>query len=108
MNNKQYLGNAFSLQMLDLSVGNTIDIIPVPEDEVKLMLDKVKKGQIISVIGHQDLANILGVPCNRISIMLNPDDILYIAQVTGGRLTEGCTKLPENYKLTFVKVKNYG
>lgn len=108
MMGKQYLGNAFSLQMLDLNYGNTIDIIPVPDDEVKLMLDKVKKGQIISVIGHQDLANILNVPCNRASIMLNPDDILYVAQVTGGRLPEGCTKLPEGFKLTFVKVKNYG
>lgn len=100
-----YLGNAFSLQMLNLNVDNKIVTIPVEDSyEIAQIVSDTRSGKIQSVIGHSDLANLLGVNANRISVKLNKYDILYVAQVTGGRLPEGCTKLPDGVKIKFVQV----
>lgn len=100
-----YLGNAFSLQMLNLNVDNNIVTTPVEDnDEIAQILSDTRSGKIQSVIGHSDLANLLGVNANRISVKLNKYDVLYVAQVTGGRLPEGCTKLPNGIKIKFVRV----
>lgn len=88
-----YIGNAFSLQMLDAfpcSVSIT-EVDSFPKDA-------------ISVVGHADTANILGVAFNRVSVTLHKGDVLYVAQVVGGRLPEGCTTLPDGYKLKFLRV----
>ena len=101
--NKTYLANAFSLQMLDLSKAISVDIVPVTKEEVAA-------SGFESVVGHQDTANVLAtllgveVPMQRVSVRLESSDILYVAQVTGGRLPEGATTLPEGVKLSFVKV----
>lgn len=92
----KYIGNAFSLQML-------------ANFPVKINIDEVSKAEAldssnISVVGHQDTANVLDVPYNRISLTLNAGDVLYVAQVIGGRLPEGCTKLPEKFKMKFLKI----
>ncbi|MBR3353533.1 DUF1874 domain-containing protein [Candidatus Saccharibacteria bacterium] len=64
----------------------------------------------VSVIGHPDTANvvsgILGRPvaCNRATIQLGDGDVLYVAQLMGGRLPEGATSLPEGFKISFRKV----
>lgn len=90
-----YLGNAFSIQMLKAF-------------PVEVTITEVTKQDIpadaISVVGHQDTANILGVAFNRVSLKLNKGDILYVAQVVGGRLPEGTTTLPEGFTLKFFKV----
>ena len=90
----EYIGNAFSLQMLDLTQVNNLKVEPVegfPEGAT-------------SVVGHQDTANVLGVPYNRVSLHLNKEDVLYVAQLVGGRLPEGATTLPEGFSFKFVKV----
>lgn len=92
----KYISNAFSLQMLN-SFPTKINIEEVLKEEA---LD----GNNISVVGHQDTANVLGVKYNRISLTLNKGDVLYVAQVIGGRLPEGCTKLPEGFKMKFLKI----
>lgn len=97
MNNKIYFGNAFSLQMVD-------------EFPVHITVSNVDRAEVygsnfISIVGHPDTANVLQVPCNRVSVKLHKGDILYVAQLMGGRLPEGATKLPEGYKFTFVKVE---
>lgn len=95
-----YLGNAFSLQMIDLSKEATINVQPISSIE----------GDFESVVGHQDtavvLSNLLGkeVAFARKSIKLLPGDVLIVAQITGGRLPEGSTTLPEGFAFTFVKV----
>lgn len=100
---KVYLGNAFSIQMLDVTVANTVNIVPVG-------IDEIASADFMSVIGHADTAavvsNILNreVPVNRISVRLEKGDILYVAQVTGGRLPEGAITLPEGFALAFLKV----
>lgn len=100
---KVYLGNAFSLQMLDTSVSNIVNIVPVT-------IGEIAGSDFVSVIGHADTANVVSnilkrdVPANRISVRLEKGDILYVAQVTGGRLPEGATTLPEGFSLAFLKV----
>jgi len=62
-----------------------------------------------SAIGHADTAavigNILGVEVamNRINVALTAETELYVAQVVGGRLPEGCTTLPEGVTIRFIR-----
>ena len=73
-------------------------------------VNEVADSEFMSVIGHQDTANvvsaILGIPVdmNRMSVKLESGDILYVAQVTGGRLPEGATTIPEGMEIKFLKV----
>lgn len=100
---KILLGNAFSLQMLDLSKKTSVEIAPVAMEEV------LASG-FESCVGHQDTANVLStllgveVPMQRVSVHLDSGDILYVAQFIGGRLPEGATTLPEGMEFAFLKV----
>ena len=101
------LANAFSLQMLDLTVGHNIRIAPLTIGEVRSLL----AGGFTSAVGHPDTASVVGdiigidVPMNRISVNLNKGMTLIVAQLTGGRLPEGATTLPEGFSIKFVKVE---
>jgi hypothetical protein len=101
-----YLSNAFSLQMLNLSQENNLTITPLKVGEVKEMLS----GTFINSIGHTDTANVLSnelgfyIDSNRINISLTNNDILIVAQLTGGRLPEGSTTLPDGFEFKFAKV----
>lgn len=90
------LCNAFSLQMLDLKEMKSGNL----HFEV---VDSFPK-DAVSAVGHPDTAAVLGVPCNRTNVHLEKGDTLFVAQLTGGRLPEGCTTLPEGFSFTFVKV----
>lgn len=98
------LANAFSLQML-----NSIE----PGEEIVLKIKGISKDDVnfdISAVGHADTAAVLSsilnkeVESNRVSITLNPEDTLNVAQVFGGRLPEGCTVLPEGTTIKFIEV----
>ena len=97
-----FLGNAFSLQMLKAFPAD-ISVAEVAPTEVP--------ADAVSVIGHPDtaavVAGILGrdIPANRVSIALEAGDVLYVAQLMGGRLPEGATTLPEGFSLKFLKVE---
>lgn len=92
-NNKvTYLLNAFSLQMI---TGHCI----IEVEDVDTLPDG-----LTSAIGHQDTANVLGVPMNRINVSLKEGDTAYVAQLVGGRLPEGATTLPEGFKFVYKKV----
>ena len=88
-----YLLNAFSLQMISEFPTNVkfeeVDTIP---------------NDLVSAIGHQDTANVLGVPMNRVNVSLSKGDVAYIAQLQGGRLPEGATTLPNGFTFKFIKV----
>ena len=96
------LTNAFSLQM----VANL--------DTSAVIVEKVSPSDVpanaISAIGHADCARICSeilnrkVDVNRTSQRLQPGDVLYVAQFTGGRLPEGATTLPEGVSLQFFRV----
>lgn len=94
MKKKTYVCNAFSLQML-----NDLDCV-VAISEVS----ELPQG-LTSAIGHADTAAVLGYPMNRVSVSLNKGDILYVAQLTGGRLPEGSTTLPEGFKFVYLRVE---
>lgn len=104
----QYIANTFSLQMISDLVkegGVNISFTEVSD------LNEIKEADAISAVGHPDTAavisNLLGkeVPANRISISLQKGDVLYVAQIIGGRLPEGCKTLPENFSMKFYKVE---
>ena len=59
---------------------------------------------LVSAIGHQDTANVLGVQMNRTNVSLASGDVAYVAQLVGGRLPEGSTTLPDGFMFKFVKV----
>jgi hypothetical protein len=88
-----YLLNAFSIQMLS-NINSVVEFREV---------EKLPNG-LESAIGHADTANVLGVPCNRINVTLNEGDTAYIAQLMGGRLPEGSTKLPDGFKFKYIEV----
>lgn len=99
----KYLGNAFSINMLD--VGRYC-IVQVKRIEMADVPHDCK-----SIIGHPATASLLtkmlgyDVPVNRESVMLKKDDELYVAQYSGPRLPEGATELPEGAQILFFRVK---
>lgn len=98
MNQNQYISNAFSLQML----GN-IEKADISVEKIDGISDEVKSSAT-SVVGHIDTANVLGVKFNRVSLTLEKGDVLYVAQLVGGRLPEGSTTLPEGFRFVWFKV----
>jgi hypothetical protein len=104
---KKYLGNAFSLQMLDISQPSMVKITPLGKEDFK----KELKGGFISAVGHADTAAVLAdeldlqVEANRIFVSLEKGDVLLVAQLTGGRLPEGTTTLPDGFSFSYLKVE---
>lgn len=98
-----YIGNAFSLQMLGSHPAYGLSILEIHKSDIEGL---IKSGNYISVVGHQDTADMLGVEYNRVSSKLNPGDTLYVAQYVGGRLEEGATTVPsadyKYYKITLI------
>ena len=96
-----YIANAFSLQMLK-EFNAQVSIEEIAPSDVP--------ADVESAIGHTDTAAVVSsildfeVSANRASISLGTDDVLYVAQLTGGRLPEGSTTLPEGFSLKFLKV----
>ena len=103
----KYLSNAFSLQMLPGVISGNWGLATVTVDKVA---PPEVPADVMSYIGHQDTAavvsDILGrnIPANRGNIALEYGDVLYVAQITGGRLPEGSTTLPEGYEIVFLRV----
>lgn len=97
-----YVSNAFSLQML--SADATIKVASASIEEVKKLLNT---NEFVSAVGHADTANVISnilnmdIANNRINVSLNKNDALIVAQVVGGRLSEGATTLPEGVKIEF-------
>src|SRR5690554_3182459 len=97
-----YLSNAFSLQMQGNYYAETSPILisEVPKDAV-------------SIVGHADVAavmsNLLGfaVPVNRVTVSLQPGDVLFVGQYCGPRLPEGATKPPQGAKISWYRVDLY-
>lgn len=104
-----YLCNAFSLQML-----RDVDMAHVTVRRVlspRIILARwIRKGVAKACIGHADTAAVIGsylgveIQVNRENIALESDDVLYVAQLQGGRLPEGATTLPEGFKFVWYVV----
>jgi len=99
-----YIGNAFSLGMVEPYLLEAVRIQPVRHGFNPVELLQERK-PAVSIVGHEDLAKVLGVPFNRQSVKLLPGDRLYVAQYYGERLPEGCTTLPLGAKIVWVCVQ---
>lgn len=103
-----FVSNAFSLQMLP--DGLQIRVTSLRKEEVARQL---QDGGWASIVGHADTAAVIGeqlgknVPHNRANVSLQDGDVLYVAQLTGGRLPEGATTLPEGFRLSWRRVDVY-
>ena len=101
-----YVANAFSLQMVHDDCRVAIKNVPSKE-----VADRLNSESWVSSMGHQDIANVasdmLGLPIryNRGNVSLKPGDILFVAQVVGGRLPEGATSLPSGYNIIWKQVE---
>jgi len=107
-----YLGNAFSLNMLDLNKDQAIiKIKKISNEEAK----KILENGFLSVIGHKELANIISklldieIPTNRATIRLTSKEKMIVCQVIGERPPEGKIltedELMNNYKIVFFLVE---
>ena len=97
---KMKILNAFSLNMIDGDAD--FSVCEIEWDEA---YNLIKKGE--SYIGHETLANVLGVPFNRSTISLEKGETALVVQYKGERLPEGATSLPDGAKLIprLVRVK---
>jgi len=79
------------------------------EEVTPEVVAKALSSGFTSAIGHADTAAVVGsllgleVVMNRINVSLTAETELYVAQVVGGRLPEGCTTLPEGVAIKFVR-----
>jgi hypothetical protein len=96
---KIYISNAFSLGMVPQKLLEKVRLVPSSEEEVGKNMPLAK-----SIVGHADTAAVLGVGFNRESVTLEAGDVLYVAQLQGGRLPEGCKTLPEGFRFEWVRV----
>ncbi len=98
-----YISNAFALSMVPDGATIRTQTVDLPSIAHKL-------GNPISVVGHKDTArvfsNLLGIEVayNRVSISITPKDTLYVGQLTGGRLPEGATTIPEGFQIKWICV----
>lgn len=105
-NNRFYLANGFSLNMLKGESGiiSWRKLTPGQASEI------VKASGAVSVVGHPDTAAILSamlgveVKVNRTTISLEPGDQLVVGQYRGPRLPEGARTLPEGAVIEFFLV----
>lgn len=99
----KYLSNAFSAGMLKSLNAN----LRLTEIAVEKVSDLYASGDYISVVGHQDTANLfseqLGIPVifNRATVKLDAGDQLILGQYIGPRLPEGTTVLPEGARIVW-------
>lgn len=103
--------NAFSLQMIEGLGEVNINIAPIEKKAAKAIIDIVR---IESFIGHADFAKVLTnelekeIPFNRANAKLERGESVLVCQLSGGRLPEGCTTLPENIHINYYLVEvNY-
>ena len=96
--------NAFSLQMIEGLGEVNINIAPIEKKAAKAIIDIVR---IESFIGHADFAKVLSnelgkeIPFNRANAKLEKGESVLVCQLSGGRLPEGCTTLPENISIKY-------
>jgi len=104
------LANAFSLNMLNTDIRIHVLVTKrISKEEAK---DLLKDG-FENYIGHKDIANVvsneLGINVEmsekRPNLVLQPEDLVVVAQYIGPRLPEGATELPANARIEYFTVQ---
>ncbi len=100
-----YIGNAFSLQMLQGDAN--INVRNITQEEASSI---AKSRNWESCVGHADTAAIFSdqlgveVSMNRISLKVDSGDQILVGQLVGGRLPEGATTLPYGFSIKWMMV----
>ena len=99
------IGNSFSINMLSAGAGTNLTFTPVDQELVKT---HIEGKNIVSIVGHADTAAVfstllnLNISMNRVSWKWDDDvEMLIVGQLTGPRLPEGATTLPEGATITW-------
>lgn len=103
------IANTFTSKMLDLS-GGRIDaqFCPVTPYIIKDYIEE--SGSFESFVGHADTAALfssllgLDVAHNRAAFNFEEGTVLFVGELSGGRLPEGATTMPEGVKISWVMV----
>ena len=107
----KFISNAFSINMVESpAVGGSFEAVfhRVSSYEASQL---VAEDHYKSVIGHQDMAEVLGIqlnaniPFNRESVKLRAGDEMLVGQYSGPRLPQGCTELPAGAQIDFFLVE---
>ena len=99
---KKILSNAFSINMIPEGKDVNVSIRNIRKEEIPKDVE--------SAIGHVDTAAVVSdelgfhVPAQRLTVALDENDILYVAQYVGPRLAEGTTKLPTGARIRYMEV----
>lgn len=95
-----YIGNVFTFGFL---ANKNVDIKSrqITWEE----FDQALQGEFVNYMGHEDVAHMVGLEQNRISISVVSGDVVYLAQYDGPRLAEGATVLPEGATLVPIRVE---
>ena len=86
------------------NMNSEVELAQIPTPITWEEFDQVlQDGNFINSMGHDDIAKMVGLTKNRISISLQDGDVVYIAQYIGPRLEEGQTTLPKGAKIIPIK-----
>lgn len=105
----KWIGNAFSLNMLDPS--RPMLMVVVGRMPFGVAHEWVRKNNPTSCVGHESTAAVmsadLGIPVafSRQSVRLADGDELLVAQYVGPRLEEGATALPDGARIDWILVQ---
>lgn len=101
-----YVNNAWSSKMLQDNLA--IIQIEISQDE---FMEETHKPHVISTIGHPDTAKLFNLEENRQTLVLKPNDIVFVCELnnnTNTRLPVGITQLeeiPDGFHFRFLKIK---
>lgn len=98
--NMIYIGNVFTFGFL---ANKNVDI--KSRQITWKEFDQALQGEFVNYMGHEDVARMVGLEQNRISISVKSGDVIYLAQYDGPRLEEGATVLPQGATLVPLKVE---
>lgn len=98
--NMIYIGNVFTFGFL---ANKNVDI--KSRQITWKEFDQALQGEFVNYMGHEDVARMVGLEQNRISISVKSGDVVYLAQYDGPRLEEGATVLPQGATLVPLKVE---
>ena len=106
--------NAFSLGMLKFEhcQGKNLYLRKIGREQARCLVDEEipPEREVVSAVGHKDTAEIFSkeldrnIPWNRINIELTDDVTLLVGQISGGRLPEGTTELPDDRTISWITV----
>ena len=85
-----YVGNTFTVNFL-AQLNCTVKFQEITWEQ----FDEIISGDFVNYFGHKDVARMVGLEANRITISAKPGDIVVFSQYRGPRLPEGTIELPE-------------